>query len=150
MRSRTLSMVVVLAVAFSVVSVFAQKQMQPRKSDTKIYANEVRAAYETPVATVGPNEVLTVEATVKGHYKVRTASGDVGYVAKDDLTKVSAAKSRTITFEGADVIGYNDTRSPLFILDVDEADADPISLDRSFKEALKQNVDKETLARLAL
>jgi hypothetical protein len=140
----------VLAVAFSVVSVFAQKHMQPRKGDTKIYANEVRAAYETPVATVGPNEVLTVEAATKNHYKVRTASGEVGYVAKNDLTKMSAAKSRTITFEGADVVGYNDTRMPVFILDGDGPDADPISLDRSFKEALRENIDKETLSRLAL
>ena len=149
MKVRTLSKIAVLALAAATVSVVAQGQMQPRKGDTKIYANEVREAYESLVITVGPKDILTIEETKKNHYRVRTQSGDVGYVAKSDLTKLSAAnKSRAFTFEKVNVEGYLDTRSPVYIIDTDEAGADPISLDRSFRESLKTNVDKETMERM--
>jgi len=146
---RMLSKAAVLAVAVSVVSVIAQGQMQPRKGETKIYANEIREAYESPVATVGPNDILTVESTKGNMCKVRTASGDVGFVAKSDLTKLSAAnKSRAFQFEAANIEAYMDTPTPVYILDTDGSEADPISLDRSFKSALRENIDKETLDRL--
>ena len=149
MQPRTLSKIAVLALAAATVSVLAQGQMQPRKGDTKIYANEVREAYESPVITVGPDDILTIEETKKSHYKVRTQSGDVGYVAKNDLTKLSVAnKSRAFTFDKVDVEGYLDTQSPVYIIDMGEAGADPISLERSFRESLKTNVDKETMDRM--
>jgi hypothetical protein len=54
-----------------------------------------------------------------------------------------------MVFEGADVIGYLDNPTPVFIMDIDDPNADPITLDRSFKDALKVNVDRETMERVA-
>ncbi|GBU22702.1 hypothetical protein R80B4_02614 [Fibrobacteres bacterium R8-0-B4] len=82
---------------------------------------------------------------------MRTSSGDEGYVQKNELTKVSSksAASKSMAFEAAEVMGYLDNPTPVYIVDIDDPNADPITLDRSFKDALKENVDKETMERLA-
>jgi hypothetical protein len=67
-----------------------------------------------------------------------------------ELTTASSkrAASKSMVFEKAEVLGYLDAQSPMAILDIGEADADPITLNRSFKEALKQNSDKESMERM--
>ena len=61
-----------------------------------------------------------------------------------------SAVSKTMSFNAAEVQGYIDTNSPVTVLDITEAGLDPIMLERSFKEALKENIDKESLERVSL
>jgi hypothetical protein len=142
-----------LALALAAGFAFAQKvgdSMQPRKANTQIYANEVRGTYEAPVASVGQSDILTVTEVRKNHLKVSTASGAEGFVQRSDLSKASnaaIAKSRAYTFGAMEVQGYNDVPTSIYIIDETDPNADPISLDRSFKEALKVNVDRETMER---
>jgi hypothetical protein len=70
---------------------------------------------------------------------------------KGELTNVrdKSAVSRSMVFEKTEVLGYLDGQSPVVILDVGDLDAEPITLNRSFKDALKENSDKETMERLA-
>lgn len=54
--------------------------------------------------------------------------------------------NKTIRFDGTDVYGYLDNPSASFIVDADDPEAEPIYLDRSFRDALRDNMDKETFA----
>ena len=140
-----------LVIAVFSMSVFAQKEKQMvAKKEAKVFANEVREPYEQPIFTAYEKDLLTVLETKKNHYKVRTAGGDIGFVEKNQLKDPpkNSASSKFV-FEGADVIGYLDNPTPVYIIDMDDPNADPITLDRSFKEALKENVDRETMERVA-
>jgi hypothetical protein len=133
---------------------FAQRvgdAMQARRANTQVYANEIREAYEQPVGSIGTNDVVTITEVRRNHFKVRTGGGVEGFVEKRDLNRASAAanRNRAFAFEAAEVIGYLDNPTPIYIIDMDDPNADPISLDRSFREALKENIDKETMSRIA-
>jgi hypothetical protein len=60
---------------------------------------------------------------------------------------VQIGKSKTFVFDNAEVVGYLDNPTPVYILDSDDPNAERIYLDRSFKDALRDNVDKETVER---
>lgn len=139
-----------LILAFGVViCAFAgdpvKKYVQPTKDDVGVYKNEVRELYEQPLFTVGTNDRLLILDTKARNYKVQSPTGQVGWVEKRLV--VATGKSKTFVFDNAEVIGYLDNPTPVYIIDSDDPNADPINLDRSFKDALRENVDKETVER---
>jgi hypothetical protein len=140
MRLSLISLIIVIATA----SIFAQKYVTP-KEETGLYKNETRQVYEEPIQTVGPNDRLTILETKSRHYKVKTTAGEEGWVEKRLVA--ATGKSKTFVFDNAEVIGYLDNPTPVYIIDTDDPNADPINLDRSFKDALRENVDKETIER---
>jgi len=119
------------------------KFVQP-KSNASIYKNETRAVNETSIAQVGVNERLKVLKTKRNHYQVKTADGTVGWIEK---RLVASAHGKSFLFDDAEVIGYLDNPTPVYIIDADSKDATPIKLDRSFAEALRENVDREGIER---
>jgi hypothetical protein len=140
MRLSLISLIIVIATA----SIFAQKYVTP-KEEIGLYQNETRQVYEEPVQTVTPNDRLTIIETKNRHFKVKTGTGVEGWVEKRLVA--ATGKSKTFVFDNAEVIGYLDNPTPVYIIDTDDPNADPINLDRSFKDALRENVDKETIER---
>jgi hypothetical protein len=67
------------------VNAQGQMLMKAKYDDTEIYATEYFAASGSPVAIVGPKDVLTVLQEGKNYYKVRTALGKEGFAVKRDL-----------------------------------------------------------------
>lgn len=144
MRAINLALLVIfLASSFT----FAQrtpKFVQPNKNNVGIYRNETRGVNETAILTVGVNDRLKVLSASRNFYKVRTDDGNEGWIEK---RLVAAASGKSFLFDDAEVIGYLDNPTPVYIIDADSKDATPIKLDRSFAEALKENIDRETVER---
>jgi hypothetical protein len=143
---RLSKVVVILALsAFAAMLFAAEKFVTPTKDGTGIYKNQTREVYEEPILKVGTTDRLTVLAKKGRNYQVKTPDGQVGWI--EDRLVVATGKSKTFVFDNADVIGYLDNPTPVYIIDTDDPNADPINLDRSFKDALRENVDKETVER---
>ncbi|MGB7568848.1 MAG: SH3 domain-containing protein [Chitinivibrionales bacterium] len=150
MRLKNISWLSMAFLAFATFASLAadkdtKKFVQPTKDDVGVYKNDVRELYEKPLFTVGSNDRLSIISSSKQNYKVQTASGETGWVEKRLVVTVS--KSKTFVFDDAEVIGYLDNPTPVYIIDADNPNADPIKLDRSFADALRENVDKETVER---
>jgi hypothetical protein len=145
-----LTMLSAIILAFVMGAAFGQqrggaKWVQPTKDGTGIYKSEIRQPYEQPAFTADATARMEVLETTKEHFKIRL-NGQVGWVEKRLVTAASRG-SRTFMFEDAEVIGYLDNPTPVYIIDAADQDRDPIKLDRSFADALKENVDKETVER---
>lgn len=125
-------------------SVSAANFVQPKKNGVGLYKNETRGVNESAMETVGIDARLKVLKAKKNHYQVKAPSGAVGWVEK---YLVAEASGKAFTFDDAEVMGYLDNPTPVYIIDADSKDATPIQLDRSFAEALRQNVDRETVER---
>lgn len=124
-----------------------KRYVQPKESNVGIYKNQVRQVYEQPVFKVGPDDRLLILDSKGDSYKVQNVDGQTGWVEKRLV--VSIGKSKTFVFDNAEVVGYLDNPTPVYILDSDDPNAERIYLDRSFKDALRDNVDKETTERQA-
>ena len=137
---------IILALSATAAALFAaEKFVTPLKDGTGVYKNQTREVYEEPIFTVGTTDRLTVTSKRGRFYQIRTPDGKTGWV--EDRLVVATGKSKTFVFDNADVIGYLDNPTPVYIIDTDDPNADPINLDRSFKDALRENVDKETVER---
>jgi hypothetical protein len=137
---------ITLFVAFSITALFAaDKYVTPSKDGAEVFQNEIRQLYEKPIFSAGTSDRLQILDTKGSHYKVKGADGQVGWIEKSAV--VATGKSKTFVFDNAEVVGYLDNPTPVYIMDTDDPNADPINLDRSFKDALRQNVDKETVER---
>jgi len=136
--------VILAAVATAVAQGGAQKYVSPKKADTGIYENEVRKLYEQPLLKATTDDRLLVLKETRNSYQVEFG-GKRGWVDKG--TVVAVGKSKTFVFDNAEVIGYLDNPTPVYIIDADDPNANPITLDRSFKDALRENVDRETVER---
>ncbi|MBN1981753.1 MAG: SH3 domain-containing protein [Chitinivibrionales bacterium] len=117
------------------------KFVQPKSSGVSVYAKENR---DQAIAEVGVDDRLQVLSSSKDLYKIKTPSGTVGWVEKK---LVAEASGKAYMFDDAEVVGYLDNPTPVYIIDADNKEGVPIKLERSFADALKENVDRETLAR---
>jgi hypothetical protein len=145
MRLSKWSLILAFAIPVLVFAEAPQKYVTPTKDGTGVFKNEVRELYEQPLYTVGTNDRLLIIENRARSYKVQNPTGQVGWVEKRLV--VATGKSKTFVFDNAEVIGYLDNPTPVYIIDTDDPNADPINLDRSFKDALRENVDKETVER---
>ena len=146
MRLSRVLLICALAAA-SLWAAEAKKYVQPKGNNVGVYKNNVRQVYEEPAFKVGIEDRLLILETKGDHYRVQSVDGGSGWVEKRLVASIG--KSKTFVFDNAEVVGYLDNPTPVYILDSDDPNAERIYLDRSFKEALRDNTDKETTERRA-
>ena len=146
MRTLKFAAIVLLLV---VVSSFAQVQrnfyVTPNSDNIGIYVNQNRQMNERAIQTVGRQDVLRVVEQGRNHYKVRTNSGNEGWIEKRLAVRNDAKKA--YTFDDVEIQGYLDNPTPIYITDVEDGSFSAIELDRSFADALKRKNDKERANR---
>jgi hypothetical protein len=123
----------------------SKKYVQPKENDVGIYKNEIRALSETPIFKVGLDDRLLVIDANGDKYKVQSVEGQTGWVEKKFVVQIG--KSKTFIFDNAEITGYLDNPTPVYILDADDPNSERVYLNRSFKDNLRDNVDKETIER---
>jgi hypothetical protein len=138
-------LVVVLMAIMAVAAGDNQKYVQAKEGTVGVYKNQTRQMYEEPLYKVGTSDRLQVLGAKGDFYQVKSADGQSGWVEKRLV--VTIGKSKTFVFDNAEVMGYLDAPTPVYIIDSDDPNAERIYLDRSFKDALRDNVDKETIER---
>jgi hypothetical protein len=147
MRLKSIICAFLAAIVLTTVSAWAQeKYVQPTKDDVGIYKNEIRELYEKPLFSVGTNDRLLVLESKSKAYKVKV-NDKTGWVEKRLVA--SSGKNKTFNMSDQEVIGYLDNPTPVYIMDGMGPNEDPIKLERSFSDALHENVDKETVERQA-
>lgn len=142
-----LTMGTLLLVGFSIVAIAADKErvVSSKGGEVGVYAAEIRQTYEKPMFSASTSARMQVLSEGRDMLKVRV-NGQDGWVEKNKVTNAGKA-NKTFTFEDADVVGYLDNPTPVYIIDAEDQEKDPIKLERSFAEALKDNTDQETVDR---
>ena len=126
----------------------AKKFLKPTENNVGIYKNKTHDASEQPLYRVGTEDRPFLVDQQGNMYRVSNVDGVEGWVEKKFMVLLGLPQKK-LSFENADVIGYLDNPTPVYIIDIDDPNAERISLDRSFKDALKDNVDKPTLEQIS-
>lgn len=142
-----LSFFIVLLCSIIVMAYFPkEKYVIPKKNRVKIYENRIRRLNESSIFEVNNSSRLRVLYEKKNSFKIQDEEGRIGWVGKRFV--VSLKDPTLFKFDPADVIGYIDNPSPVGIFDATDPEETQIKLERSFKEQLKRNVDREMLQRV--
>jgi hypothetical protein len=126
---------------------WAGKQLYavPIQKDVPAYASEIRKPYEKPAFVLDENSRYVVRETGKSLIKIRDNSGNEGWVERSAIKTVF--ENASFTYDSADVMTWLENPNPFMILETDPAEQTPIVLERSFADALRDNVDHETVSR---
>jgi hypothetical protein len=146
MRYAMVSLVVAVFLPFAV---WAQQMMYaiPLQNDVMAYQNEIRKLYEKPVFIVGSDSRLVIKETGKTAVRVQGLDGRTGWVEKA-LVKI-IRDNKKYSYDSIEIEARLDDPFMPLIFGGNEYWGKPIALDRSFAEALRENVDRETIQRQA-
>jgi hypothetical protein len=120
-----------------------EKYVIAAKDSIPVFKNENHAANETPLFIIGRQDRPLIIATGGKSYEIQ--KNDVtGWVDKE---AVSVSSAKTMVFDTANVLGYLDNPTTLYILDANNPNGQSIKLERSFAYEILENVDRETVER---
>lgn len=111
-----------------------------------LYKKAAWSDNDTPVASVNKGEKLEIIKQKDDLYKVRTDNSETGWIQKSSV--IPAKESTQDGFQAQTVQSSNSAPTPGHVDGIDDSEpTDAIAPDRSFKENLKNNVDKESVGQ---
>lgn len=127
-------------------AVALEQYVIPKRSSVQVYENMTRKIYEQPVFTLALSDRVKIIEEKGDFYKIQDPTGRQGWVEKRLVAMVKTAKR--FGFDGIAVQGYEGGQTALFIPGMSPAkDEYQLFLDRSFREYLKTNKDREQIER---
>ena len=142
MRTLLIIMTVVLTIAQAEER---KRYVIPIQDCIGVYKNKTRLPNREVIYSVCSDDRLIVLADGGKYFKVKDVHGRTGWIEKRLVTSI--ARSSRMMFEDATIVGYLNNSSPIIILDSDGSGETAIRLERSFLDALRVNVNRETIER---
>ncbi len=116
------------------------------KDGVRIYKNKTRKLNEKPIYELRAGEVVEVLKSSGDKYYVKHYSGVKGWVEKRLLRKAKDI-GKTMAFTGEQVLGELGDIEPVIIFEDEDNKLKGVKIERSFKDEMKANVDKEQMER---
>lgn len=145
MRSLVVSAVVVLTGITLVLGNQPGRYVIPSQDNVGVYSQAVRPLYDQALFVVSVDDRLRVIEQREECYRIQAEDGRIGWVEKRLV--VPARGLTQMKFGQSVVTGYLDNPEPVVVLDTDDPLDRSIVLDRSFKDDLRRNIDRETVER---
>jgi len=111
-----------------------------------VYEKEFHSQYEKPLYSVSKGDKLDVLQQKDLTFQVRNRGYKTGWINRDVCT--IKTKSTSFTFDPTQVEGFIDNTGTILVPGSNLLVDDTIKLNRSFRNALVENVDKETIERM--
>jgi hypothetical protein len=127
------------------LTVSADTVVLVKHDNAGVYQNRIRKVFETPLFTVSTQDRLLVLQIKGDRYLIRDNKGREGWIEK--MVCVRASGNRQIIYEPIDLRPFDSEVSTTLIIGNNNQPDEMIRLDRSFKEELLSNTDKESVER---
>lgn len=136
----------ILFILVTVLSAAKTKFVIVENDNLAIYKKQSWSENDAPVTTVNKGDKLEVIKTKNETYRVKTDNSKTGWVLKSAVTP--AKESKMDGFKAATVQSSNSEPTPGYVDGIDDSEpTDAIIPERSFKDNLKSNVDKESVGK---
>jgi hypothetical protein len=145
-RFTTISSIVVV-LALQGAATQQSKIIRPLRDNVGVYCHEIRALNETPCYTVNRADRLQVITSGKHRSKVIDNQAREGWI--ENRICATAPGSKLISFDPAIIEQYMENKSTVIVVGKNDPEETTIKLDRSFREALRENVDRATVTRVS-
>jgi hypothetical protein len=142
--------IITALIGISVVMLTQAEQnynVKPIKEHTKIYADVQNNKCVRVLFKVGLTDQLRILSDSDCCYKIIDTNGRVGWIEKN-LCSMNLGASKSFHFEVTPVEGYLENPDIIIVEGARDPDDVGISLNRSFKESLRDNVDRESITRM--
>lgn len=126
---------------------WCQKQLYaiPLQNEIPVYENDMRKVYEKPLFTVGQTQCCLIKKIEGDKIQIRNSEGKTGWVEKT-LVKI-INQNRQFLYSPIAIVDRLDDPGFIWIGEGPDQIENPLILERSFADALRENVDRETIMR---